>query len=353
MKQVINSKKRKVKTIKVLKFPKLNDFQKGVIVQARLNGVTIKQLATDMKISTKTVNKWWKQYNEGGNLGRKEGSGRPRKTTEADDKHILLSVKRNRRISIKEIKENCNLNGVCDNTISSRIKESGEYNSYWLGKKPWINKKNRRLRMLWAWKHRKWTTQEWDKVIWSDESPFVLRFNGRQRCWRRANEASHPQCMKGTVKHDKKINVWGCFASHGVGRLFKINGIMEKNQYHSILVHQMKPSAAQLFPDKNYIFQQDNDPKHTATINKDYVKNQKIKTFQWPSQSPDLNPIENLWSILDYSIRKRVCSNELELMEALRIGWEALPQHLLQALVHSMQRRCYAVIKAQGYPTKY
>ena len=73
---------------------------------------------------------------------------------------------------------------------------------------------------------------------------------------------------------------------------------MDKHIYHSILVTQLKQSVEMLFLGKNkdkWIFQEDNDPKHTPSqMCKDYLKRQGINQMVWPAQSPDLNPIENL-----------------------------------------------------------
>ena len=60
--------------------------------------------------------------------------------------------------------------------------------------------------------------------MWTDESPYVLRFGKRQRVWRTFNERYAWFATKATVKHDKKINVWGAFAAHGVGNLYWIKG---------------------------------------------------------------------------------------------------------------------------------
>ena len=85
--------------------------------------------------------------------------------------------------------------------------------------------------------------------------------------------------------------VWGCFAAHGVGDLHRIRGIMVKEDYHQILIHHMRPSAARLFPSGPYTFQQDNDPKHTAHIIRNYFNNQGIDVLDWPSQSADMSQI--------------------------------------------------------------
>ena len=79
----------------------------------------------------------------------------------------------------------------------------------------------------------------------------------------------------------------------------------------------MRPSARRLHGE-NYIFQHDNDPQHTATIVKQYLRNQQIEVLPWPAQSPDLNPIENLWSELDRRVDKRECTGEEELFECLK-----------------------------------
>ena len=181
----------------------------------------------------------------------------------------------------------------------------------------------------------------------------MLRSNTRFRVWRTHHERFAPWCTKGTVKHDKKINVWGCFTAHGVGKIYRVPGIMDKQGYHNILVHQLKPSLLQLFPDGGYMFQQDNDPKHTSHLCKDYIDAHFPRLEHWPSQSPDLNPIENLWSILDQRLKERDCNTEEQLYQIIKEGWEALEPDLLTKLADSMPRRCQAVIDNKGYATKY
>ena len=123
--------------------------------------------------------------------------------------------------------------------------------------------------------------------------------------------------------------------------------------FKQILIHQARPSYERLFPENDGIFQQDNDPKHTAKANVNYMNSKSWKVMDWPSQSPDLNPIENLWSILDDKLKHRKCQSEDELFEALLAGWNSLDPELLTALADSMPRRCQAVIDNNGYATKY
>ena len=78
-----------------------------------------------------------------------------------------------------------------------------------------------------------------------------------------------------------------------------------------------------------------------------------MKLLEWPSQSPDLNPIENLWRILNDNTKYRKPSNEEDLFEVLQESWQKIDGNITKKLVFSMRRRCEAVISNQGYPTKY
>lgn len=283
----------------------------------------------------------------------RENCGRKTKLSERDIRRLVIVVKRDRFVTASQVQAELNLEDVSMSTLKRYIRKYGGFESYWASRKPLITKSNRRKRILWAREHLNWTVEQWRRVMWSDESPYVLRFNGKVRVWRMHNERYETRCTKATVKHDKKINVWGAFAAHGVGMLHRIEGIMKKEMYRDILENVMVPSADLLFGRENYIFQQDNDPKHMAKINKDFIFDNQIPTFNWPAQSPDLNPIENLWSILDQACKNRRPNNEEELFQVLQHAWENLSVSLLTDLVDSMPRRCAQVIAAKGGPTKY
>ena len=106
---------------------------------------------------------------------------------------------------------------------------------------------------------------------------------------------------------------------------------------------------------KPTILQDDNAPVHRAKILSTWKESNKVKFLDSPAQSPDLNPIENLWMFLEKKV-----SNEnppprtlCDLKSVIQKTWQAILVKLVQNLIKSMPRRLAKVIKAQGFATKY
>jgi transposase len=243
---------------------------------------------------------------------------------------------------------------IHSSTVRRRQMEAG-LNGRIARNKPKLTKRQRQARLRWAKKYRDWKAEDFEKILWSDESPFNLFVkNGKVWVRRRLDEEYVLCCMQPTVKFGGgHINVWGCFSSQGVGSLYQIHGIMTGAMYREILKNHMAPVLRRLGSD--FIFQQDNDPKHTSNVVKNYLSNAKFTVLDWPSQSPDLNPIENIWGLIKQKLRKRSVgpSNLNEIFDYVKCEWEALGREYLLHLIHSMPKRIEAVIKNKGGSTKY
>ena len=253
-----------------------------------------------------------------------------------------------------ELKRHFDLD-VSKSTICRALKATGLISAFET-KKPFLNSEARTKRLKWAKEHEHWDVSRWRRVFFTDESPFALRFQGRQRIWRSPNEKYHPECVKGIIKHDGKINVWAGFSYNGVGAFHRVEGIMVKEQYLSIVDKVGLPSALALLGNR-CIWLQDNDPKHTSNIVKEFFAEQRelgiCYLLDWPSWSPDLNPIENLWHHVDVIAKARTCNNKEDLFRELEKAWESISVDYLRKLVDSMPARIQAVIKAKGGNTKY
>ena len=120
--------------------------------------------------------------------------------------------------------------------------------------------------------------------------------NSTSRVWRRRNASYDPKNTIPTVKHGGgNIMLWGCFSAKGTGQLHRIKGTMDRAMYRQILGENLLPSARALKMGHGLIFQHGNDPKNTAKATKEWLKKKHIKVLELPSQSPDINHIENLW----------------------------------------------------------
>src|SRR4249919_1728143 len=103
--------------------------------------------------------------------------------------------------------------------------------------------------------------------------------------------------------------MYGCKWS---GKLVFIEGIMDRYKYMNIISENLNESA-NIIGVEEFIFMQDNDPKHKAKIVMEYFDENDIELMEWPAQSPDLNPIEHLWSIMKINLRENPAKNLMEL----------------------------------------
>ncbi|KAI2644449.1 Transposable element Tc1 transposase [Labeo rohita] len=142
--------------------------------------------------------------------------------------------------------------------------------------------------------------EDWENVIWSDETKIELfGKNSTCRVWRRKNAELHPKNTIPTVKHGGgNIMLWGCFSAKGPGRL----------------IHH------------------DNDPKHTTWVTKEWLHKKHFKVLEWLSQSPDLNPIENLWRKLKVCVAQRQPQNITALEEICMEEWAKIPATVYENL---------------------
>ncbi|CAK9832699.1 Transposable element Tcb1 transposase [Anthophora retusa] len=141
-------------------------------------------------------------------------------------------------------------------------------------------------------------------------------------------------------------------SGRGVGNLPFIDGTMDKWGYLNVLKENLGQSAEKLGLQGSYYFQHDNDPKHTADIIKLWILYNIPKQLHTPPQSPDLNPIEHIWDLLEHRIQHHITSNEM-LKEVLQLEWTKISREETRKLVQSMSKRLSEVLRRKEYPTSY
>ena len=162
-----------------------------------------------------------------------------------------------------------------------------------------------------------------------------------------------PRYTVKAVKHGGgSIKIWGCLSYYGVGPLFWIKENMNKEIYLNILQDVMLPFVEENLP-LIWVYLQDNDPKHTAKVVKNWFHNEKIRILKWPAQSPNINLIENLWAHIKNELGKLpMTKNKDEHWKNIKYIWKNIPISTCQKLVDTMPKRCAAIIANKGYKTK-
>lgn len=148
--------------------------------------------------------------------------------------------------------------------------------------------------------------------------------------------------------------VWAGFCSRGALHLEFPDHRLDSRRYQEILRTRLLPPYRVLRRD-GYIFQQDNAPCHTSRSTSAWLARQQVQVLDWPSNSPDLNPIENLWGIMVRQIYadNRSYQTKAELQAAIEQAWADIDEETIANLIGSMQNRLFQVINRNGGPTDY
>ena len=172
---------------------------------------------------------------------------------------------------------------------------------------------------------------------------------GFQYVRRPPGERFSPKYCQKTVKHAPHWMIWGSFSAKGRGNLYFLpkNRTMTAQQYEDVLQGRLK---TMMTVQSCTLFMHDGAPCHQAKRIKTWLDNQRISVLgPWPGQSPDLNPIENLWTVLKRKVSNMKPTALLKLRDAILKVWcTEIDPALCKKLVHSVPGRIAAVLKNKG-----
>ncbi len=319
------------------------------VVARHRSGQGYKNISAALKVPKSTVASIilkWKTFGTTRTLPR---AGRPAKLSYRGRRALVREVKNNPKITVAEVQrciremgESCR-----KSTITTALHQSGLYGRV-ARRKPLLSARHMK-------KHLKDSKMVTNTILWSDKTKIeLLGLNSKRYVWRKPGTAHHLSNTVPTVKHGGgSIMLWGCFSAAGTGRLVAIEGKMNAAKYRDILDENLLQSARDLRLGRMFTFQQDNDPKHTAKITKEWFHINSVTVLEWPSQSPDLNPIEHLWRDLKMAVHQRLPSNLTELERICKEEWQRIPKSRCEKLVASFPKRLMAVLNRKGASTKY
>lgn len=268
----------------------LSELQKTEIIIKHSTGMSNEEISKSMGLHNNVISFWINRYYKDGSIINKKQTGRKRKTTKEQDIVIINEINKNEKLKSENITELIKDINISSRTVRRRLNENGfVYGNY--SKKPLLTKKHILSRLKWA---NKYNNYNWSSVIFSDEMS-IWKDRYTDKCW----YIKGNQKIKETIKHPIKVHIWGCITLGGFDIHYVFDDNLNSKKYIDILYEQLIPIYT-----FDFVLQQDNSPIHTAKIVKDFLKRFNVKTLNFPPNSPDLNPIENIWHLIKHNMSK-------------------------------------------------
>lgn len=334
----------------------LSPEQRAQIIVLHRQKFSTRKIAEIICTTQPTVVNTIKKYNEFESFEHKGMNGRPKKLTDPIIAEISAINDTDKKTSLRKMAVQVSKNNdisISYGSIRNCLHNLGIY-AYSPIKKPLLKQSHIEKRFDMSKQWIKMTEEAVKQIVFSDETKINLYYSdGNLSVWRKPKCGLDIDSIKPTVKFGGgSIMVWGCFSYYGTGELYFIEDIMDAPMYCNILSSALFRSIEKMKL-KDYIFMQDNDPKHTSKLVKEFLSEKNIKTLDWPAQSPDCNPIENMWRIIKLEVSKSQPKTKRELKEAVINAWNNITIEQCQKLALSFKKRAIELYRAKGKHINY
>ena len=193
------------------------------------------------------------------------------------------------------------------------------------------------------------TNENFDDVVFTDELTIKIQSSTRRTLYK----SGEKKALRGKPKHPFGLHVWAGISRRGATEIHVFNGRMNSQYYQGILGKHLIPFGEKKYPE-GFRLMQDNDPKHVSESTKQFMKENKINHWVTPPESPDMNPIENLWAELKHYIRKtKKPKNKQELIEGILEYWKTVNIEKCNKYINHLYKVIPEVIRQQGQASGY
>ena len=324
------------------------------IIGLYLGGFNNSEIARTLKsVSRSCASRTIQKFKASGSTADKKRSGRPRKTNQTNDNYIYRIARKNPKYSTKDIAQEINVtlkNHISRSTVNRRLIDR-KLCCYVAARKPLLKPSDRLKRLKFCRDILRMTNYEIRRIIFSDESNFtVLNRKNRVIVRRHSNEKFHSRFIVPRLQGGGgSVGIWGCITYDGPGLHYLYDGRMNQHNYIETLENYLIPTRDIFFGEEPaWQFQQDNAPCHKAKSVTKWFEENKIQVLQWPARSPDLNPIENVWTVIDRKLTKAPVTSAESLKQSLKELFDDLTVEYCRKLFDSIRRRAELCIKNKG-----
>lgn len=330
--------------------PRISLDKRVQIVQLIQRGESQRCVSRSLGVSRCAIQAIYKKFVDTGSVENKVKMGRPQRTSLREKRTLIRLSRQNPFLSAVQLKNNWKTeHSVSTSTVKRILRKYGLLGRI-AAKKPLLNKKHKADRLKWCRDHLHWNHDNFKRLIYSDECKIELFRNKRVYVRRVKGSRFNERYTQKTVKFGgKSLMVWGAVKATGERSLVQCLPRMNASEYQRVLACGLKEIYK-----RNDILVQDGAPCHTAKSTSNFLRTQKITVMNnWPAQSPDLNIIENLWSILKRSVSQMPAKTINDLWNNCLHVWNNIPNQTIENLFFSIPSRIRSVIHNMGSHTRY
>ena len=333
--------------VKTAKMHHLTEVQRGQIAILHKRGESLVDIARECGVSCKTVAYWVARDKAGNGFRDLPRRGRPRVTTPAVDKKIEKLCRGPKKFSAKKLAA-ASLRKlgrpVSCATITRRLCEQDVVSRMQI-KIPKLRPGDYKIRLKYARKKLR-DKYDWSRVAWHDEKTVWCEPRPRRE-WVKKGE--QPSVVERSV-HPDALQVWGCMGPRGFGPLCFFDGKMNGKRMAEYLKDSFCPSLESMVGprESGWVSRHDNGTSYKAKTSRALLEDEGVRILDHPARSPDLNPIENVWSTVQYAVDAHAPTSK-ERYQALWLKeWKKLTEADAKKYCGVMKRRMKAIIKAKG-----